>query len=284
MFGKLLSCIISFIFTCLISSITIAQPDFTSYYCDNSRGNYTISNTYQNNLNTTLFLLPISGNGNGFYTYNSNLGNETIYSVALCRGDVDQDLCRTCVDDSISKLQQICPNQKSAIGYYDRCMLKYSNSTAILRSNDIEFYVFLFNRANASDPERFNGNLTTLINTLISDASSGGDLRKFASGNRTIPDGNITIFALVQCTPDLSNTQCRDCLNGAFLSYTMSYGGRVGGRAYLPMCNFRYENYTFFNGSTLVVPTPPILQPSLPNPPPPPPGINSILFLYSRSI
>ncbi|GKE18785.1 putative gnk2-like domain-containing protein [Tanacetum coccineum] len=277
MFGKLLLCIISFIFT--ISSITIAQPDFTSYYCDNNRGNYTISNTYQNNLNTTLFLLPISGNGNGFYTYNSNLGNETIYSVALCRGDVDQDLCRTCVDDSISKLQQICPNQKSAIGYYDGCMLKYSNSTAILRSNEIEFYVFLVNPTNASDPERFNSNLSTLINTLISDASSGGDLRKFATGNRTIPDGNITIFALVQCTPDLSNQQCRDCLNGALFNFMTRFSGKVGGRTYLPMCNFRYENYTFFNGSTLVVPTPPILQPSLPNP-----GINSILFLYSRSI
>ncbi|GKF86529.1 putative gnk2-like domain-containing protein [Tanacetum coccineum] len=109
--GKLLLRI-SFIFTYLISSITIAQPNFDSYDCDIFGGNYTINSTYRDNLNTTLFLLPISGNGNGFYRSNRNVGNETIYSVALCRGDVDQDLCGTCVNESISKLQQICPNQK----------------------------------------------------------------------------------------------------------------------------------------------------------------------------
>ncbi|GJW71645.1 PB1 domain-containing protein, partial [Tanacetum coccineum] len=156
------------------------KPNFDSYGCDIFGGNYTINSTYRDNLNTTLFLLPISGNGNGFYRSNRDVGNETIYSVALCRGDVDQDLCGTCVNESISKLQQICPNQKSAIGYYEYCMLKYSNSTAILRSNQVNFFVYIFNdSSNASDPERFyNG-----------------------------------------CTPDLSKQQCGDCLNEAVSVY-----------------------------------------------------------------
>ncbi|GKA68302.1 cysteine-rich receptor-like protein kinase 26 [Tanacetum coccineum] len=278
--GKLLLHI-SFIFTYLISSITIAQPNFISDYCDNDIGNYTISSTYRKNLNSTLYLLPINGNGNGFYRSNGNVGDETIYSVALCRGDVDQDLCETCVNESISKLPQLCPNQKSAIGYYDYCMLKYSNSTDILRNNQLDFLVTIFGSSNASDPVRFNSSLTTLINRLIGDASSGGDLRKFATGNITSPDVT-TIFALVQCTPDLSKQQCGDCLNIAVHLYMRYHFGCVGGELYLPTCSLRYETYKFFNGSTLVIPTPPILQPSLPNPPPP--GIHSILFLYSRSI
>ncbi|PWA87402.1 Cysteine-rich receptor-like protein kinase 26 [Artemisia annua] len=121
--------------------------------------------------------------------------------------------------------------------------------------------------ANASDPDRFNSGLSTLINWLMGNASLGGDLRKFASGNIPGP-GVISIYALAQCTPDLSKQQCLDCLDGAFNYYMGMYGGRIGGRTYLPMCNFRYEAYRFFNGSTLVNPQPPV---SSSNPPPPGP-------------
>nr|GEU70155.1 putative gnk2-like domain-containing protein [Tanacetum cinerariifolium] len=230
-------------------------------------GNYTISSTYRKILNSTLYLLPINSNGNGFYRNNGNVGDETIYSVALCRGDVDHDLCGPCVNESISKLPQLCPNQKSAIVYYDYCMLKYSNSTDILRNNHANFIVYNFGSPKASDPVRFNSSLTTLINKLIGDASSGSDLRKFATGNITSPDVT-TIFALVQCTPDLSKQQCGDCVNRAVRLYMHYRFGRVGGELYLPTCSLRYETYKFFNGSTLGIPTPPILQPSLPNPPP----------------
>ncbi|KAJ9563221.1 hypothetical protein OSB04_008381 [Centaurea solstitialis] len=258
----------SFVFIYLTNSISLAQPEFISYDC-NEASNYTRNSTYESYLNTSLSILPTTNSGNGFYSYVSIFqNNETLYSVGLCRGDVEQDVCATCLDDSIVKLRQLCPNQKDAIGYYDYCMLKYSNTT-ILTKTGIRFYVFLANQQNASDIDRFNRALRPLMNQLIRDAAGGDRLLKFATGNTTALDFP-TIYALVQCTPDLSRQQCSDCLEDAVNQFAHYYGnsGKVGGITFLPMCNFRYEIYQFYNGSTLVIPAPP----SLPPPRPPPPG------------
>ncbi|PWA76554.1 cysteine-rich RLK (RECEPTOR-like protein kinase) 26 [Artemisia annua] len=238
-----------------VNTITFAQPDFLSYYCENA-ANYTRNSSYQRNLDTTLSALPNTNSGFGFFNRSTGRqGSDTVHSVALCRGDVNLDACQSCLKDSIVKLRQICPNQKEAIGYYDNCMLKYSDQT-ILGKTDIKFYVFLLNTQNASDVERFNGALSALLNNLTANASAGGSLRKFAAGDTRGP-GFTSIYALVQCTPDLAQQQCNECLGDGITQFSNRYSGRIGGRTLLPMCTFRYESYRFFNESTLAIQPPP---------------------------
>ncbi|KAI3796906.1 hypothetical protein L1987_39593 [Smallanthus sonchifolius] len=153
----------------------------------------------------------------------------------------------------------MCPNQKGAVGYYDECWLRYTNKTIL---GDTQGGVILYNLQNASDVNRFNGALRPLLNELRDDAAAGGSLRKFASGNTTGSD-SVTIYGLVQCTPDLSGPRCSDCLENQINQFLIQLGGRIGGRILQPVCNFRYEIYQFFNGSTLVIPPPPS-----PSPPP----------------
>ncbi|KAF5756471.1 putative Gnk2-like domain-containing protein [Helianthus annuus] len=142
--GKLLLLLLSFVFIHLIHTTTLAQPDFISYYCENA-DNYTVNSAYQRNLNTTLSTLPTTNNGFGFYDLTIGQGNNnTVHTIALCQGDVNLDVCRSCLNDSVVKLPQLCPNQKEAIGYYDYCLLKYSNEI-ILRSVHIKFYAALYN-------------------------------------------------------------------------------------------------------------------------------------------
>ncbi|KAJ0429973.1 putative protein kinase RLK-Pelle-DLSV family [Helianthus annuus] len=125
--GKLLVWLFSFIFIHLIHTTTLAQPEFLSYFCE-SAANYTVNSPYQRNLNITLSTLPTTNNGFGFYNRTIGQGNnDTVHSIALCRGDVNPDVCQSCLNDSIVKLRQLCPNQKEAIGYYDYCVVKYSN-------------------------------------------------------------------------------------------------------------------------------------------------------------
>ncbi|KAJ0024957.1 hypothetical protein Pint_07108 [Pistacia integerrima] len=69
-------------------------------------------------------------------------------------------------------------------------------------------------------------------------AASGGCHRKFARGNRTTPSCQ-TIYALVQCTPDLSEQQCIDCLNNATALIPTACAGKQGCRVIAPSCNFR---------------------------------------------
>ncbi|CAH1424565.1 unnamed protein product [Lactuca virosa] len=264
----------SFIFIYFITTITLAQPpDFLSYFCDSDM-NYTANSAYQRNLDTTLAVLPTTNSGFGFFNRSTGEGINRVNSVALCRGDVNPDSCLSCVNDSIVKLREICPNQKEGIGYYDYCMLKYSNAT-ILRNTAIRFYVYLANPNNASNINQFNNALSPLMENLTVRAASGGPALKFASGNTSGPDFT-RIYALVQCTPDLSELQCSNCLSDAISRIGVWFNGKVGGRILLPMCTFRYEIYRFFNESSLVVgpppsspPPPPILSPSRPIPPPP---------------
>ncbi|KAI3818799.1 hypothetical protein L1987_12617 [Smallanthus sonchifolius] len=267
--------LLSFISISLIHTTTLAQPDFFSYFCD-SAVNYTANSAYQRNLNTALSTLPTTNNGFGFYNLSIGQGNDTVNSAALCRGDVNLDVCRTCLNDSIVKLRQLCPIQKHAIGYYDYCLLKYSNEQ-LLGARNIRFYVYMANSENATDIDRFNGALGPLMRELRGDAAAGGSLQKFASGNTSYL-GLSTIYGLVQCTPDLSQLQCSDCLEDAINRISQWFNGKVGGRLVLPMCNFRYETYRFFNQSARGAPPspPPVLQPSPPiTPPLPPPAKNN---------
>lgn len=256
-------------FMYLTNIIILAQPDFRYHICGEN-GNYTRNSTYQRNLDTTLSTLLNTNNGFGFFNLSvGDSSSERVYSVALCQGDVESDVCRGCINDSIIKLPELCPNQKEAVGYYGRCLLRYSNVT-LMGKTEREGVVFLLNSATANDPDRFNGALGSLMNQLRAAASGGDSLLKYASGNTPGP-GLITIYGLVQCTPELSETQCNDCVEYLSNIYAASYSGRIGGTAFLPMCRYSYDIQRFFNGSTLVTPPPssPPPNPTVSSPPPP---------------
>ncbi|KAI3797544.1 hypothetical protein L1987_32802 [Smallanthus sonchifolius] len=157
----------------------------------------------------------------------------------------------------------MCPNQKGAVGYYDECLLNYSNKTISGTTGDR--IAILSNDQNASDVDRFNAALALLLNELRNDVAAGGLLRKFASGNTTGAN-SVTIYGLVQCTPDLSGPHCSNCLENQINTFMVQYGGKIGGRILQPICNFRYEIYRFFNGSTLVVSPPPLPRATPPVP------------------
>ncbi|KAJ8549701.1 hypothetical protein K7X08_033408 [Anisodus acutangulus] len=87
-------------------------------------------------------------------------------------------------------------------------------------------------------------------------------MRKYASNNTQGPDFQ-TIFALVQCTADLSAESCINCLSAGYRSLpTCPCYGKQGLNFRMPSCNFRYETYSFFDE----------LPTEAPPPPPPPSG------------
>ncbi|KAJ0744350.1 putative protein kinase RLK-Pelle-DLSV family [Helianthus annuus] len=252
------------IFICSNTTITRAQQaEFIYSNCAQSIGNYTRNSTYQRNLNTVLAALPSTNSGQGFFNATRGQGSDRVNSVALCRGDVNPDVCLSCLNDSIVNLPRVCPNQKEAVGYYDYCFLVYSNRS-ILGNNPMQTSVYLLNTQNATNRDRFTAALRPLLSNLTAAAAAGGSLRKFATGNTTGPDFS-NIYGLVQCTPDLTQLLCNECLENAISLFSNRFGGIIGGRNLAPKCNFRYETYGFFNVSTLVIPPPPSPTPVPPN-------------------
>ncbi|KAI9127873.1 hypothetical protein K1719_000866 [Acacia pycnantha] len=251
-----------------------SQPEFRSYRC--SSNSNTTSNTYQTNLNTLLSNLT-SNKQIDYGFYNHSYGNypNTIYAVGLCRGDVMPDFCRSCLKNSSILLPRLCPNQKQAFGMYDECMLSYSNTSILGNQVNPIVTVYMRNANSATSWNQYNQVLVGLLRNLISRAASGDSNLKFAAGNEDGPDLQ-TIYAVIQCTPNLNESECNNCLLWAISQIPNCCNGRRGCRVITPICNFRYESGRFYavaadvplsTLSPLVSPPPPPLLTSPSTPP-----------------
>lgn len=87
-------------------------------------------------------------------------------------------------------------------------------------------------------------------------AAAGNSTRKYASGEVDGPDFR-TLFGLVQCTPDLSELECSDCLVNMIRLIPECCDGKKGGRVLCPSCNIRFEDYRFFEPEDVSLGSPP---------------------------
>ncbi|KAJ7967625.1 Receptor-like protein kinase [Quillaja saponaria] len=139
-------------------------------------------------------------------------------------------------------------------------MLRYSNRSIFGIMERSPSY-FQWERDNVTSVDGFNQVLRDLFDRLRIRATSGGSSRKFAAANATGPDSQ-TIYALVQCTPDLSKQDCDDCLVGALGDIPICCYGKEGGSVVAPSCGLKYEIYRFFEptADTLTSMGPPPLE------------------------
>ena len=259
----------------LLAVTVFAQPDFLYHFCIEGVGNYTSNSTYKANLNTLLSSLP-SDNAidYGFYNFSAGQNSERVNAIGLCRGDVTPDACRSCLNDSRLQLTELCPNQKEAIGWYDNCMLRYSNRSIFSTKEDLPAFS-MHNVNNVSNGDEFNEALGNLFASLKSKAASGDSRYKFATGEVNLSSFQ-NIYALVQCTPDLSQLSCSNCIEGAINGIPGCCDRKQGGRVVKPSCNIRFELYRFYDFTAANAPPPPPATPP-PSPPtnvstPPPPS------------
>ncbi|KAL2324322.1 hypothetical protein Fmac_023380 [Flemingia macrophylla] len=257
------STILLFFLSCLFLrfiSPAGAQPDVL-VNCDfNKVGNYTANSTYHNNLNTLLTTLTSNTQVDyGFYNMSYGQDPNRVNAIAMCRGDVEPNECRSCLNDSRGNLTRGCPNQKEAILFYDNCMLRYSNRTILGVMETLPGY-FYWNAENATNINQFNEVLGSMLKNLTQRAASGDSRIKYATQD-TIAANFQAIYGLVQCTPDLSQTDCNNCLVGAISEIPNYCNGKRGCRVIRPSCNVRFENYLFYKVDTQVsVPPPPPLH------------------------
>jgi hypothetical protein len=235
-------------------------------YCSNDNGNYTSNSTYRANLNT--LLASMSSNTKidyGFFNFSSGEIPDKVNAIALCRGDISPEECRSCVNGSSHDLLQNCPNQKEGIIWPDKCMLRYSNRSILGVMEDSPIHAW-YNIRDVPDVEGFNGVLRPLLESLISRAASGNSTRKFAVGSAAAPDFQ-TIHALAECTPDLDRLQCNNCLDSVKGYIPQCCNGKQGGKFAAYSCDIRFEIYGFYDTT---YEAPPHSSVPLPSPVPPP--------------
>jgi hypothetical protein len=229
----------------ILVTLASAQPPFIYHVCSNVQGNYTKKSTYEANLNHALSSITSNTDGNGFFSGTSDGQNpDKVFVIGFCRGDLKKDVCLGCLNDSTVALTQLCPNQKEAIGWYDNCSLRFSNTPMLCIERENPNFI-VWNSKNESDVDGYGEALKTLLDTKISEAASGVS-RKFATGTSVAPDFS-KIHVLLQCTPDLTQQECSNCLQIISRKIPLCCVGQAGARYYTPSCNFRYESYPFFD-------------------------------------
>ncbi|XWS15615.1 hypothetical protein CRYUN_Cryun34aG0016500 [Craigia yunnanensis] len=122
----------------------------------------------------------------------------------------------------------------------------------------------MLNTKNVTDQERFDQIRADTINDAATQAVNATlGLKNFATREANI-SGFQTLYSLVQCTPDLSSTDCNTCLLGTIVALPNCCCGRPWGRVMTLSCNIRYEVYPFYNQTAVSVPAPPsvIIPPS----------------------
>ncbi|KAH1035990.1 hypothetical protein AAZX31_20G125400 [Glycine max] len=231
----------------ILMSLATSQPNFVKHYCFDQNGNYTANSTFQANLNTLLSNLSSNTEIDyGFYNFSNGQNTDKVNVIGMCRGDLKPEACRSCLNNSRILLTQLCPNQKEAIGWYDQCMLRYSTRSifGIMESDPL---YNIRNNQNATNVDQYNEVVGDLLRSLGNRAAAGDSQLKYAQANKTGPSFQ-TIFAHVQCTPDLTDLECNQCLFGKLISYIPNCcAGKVRGRIFTPSCNLRFDTTPYFD-------------------------------------
>lgn len=109
-----------------VIDVTFGQPppDFIYYSCGSSAGD----STYLYNLNNVLDSIS-NFTRSGFFSFSFGQDPRVAYGIGLCEGNVDSETCHSCLVNSTTKLKELCSNRKEAIGWYENCMLRYSNNS-----------------------------------------------------------------------------------------------------------------------------------------------------------
>ncbi|XP_059282091.1 cysteine-rich receptor-like protein kinase 10 [Lycium ferocissimum] len=243
----------------------VISSNLLTHVCPNTTS-YSPNSTYSSNLKVLLSSLSSNASRpSGFYNFTAgHTGSDIVYGLFLCRGDVSPNICQNCVSTAGKEILENCPKEKVASIYYDECLLRYSNQS-IFATEDLSGPVVAFHWLSVSEPKRFVSVLGNTMNEIATVAAKENDRsgKKFAT-----KEANFSplerVYSLAQCTPDLSESSCDNCLR--FAIGNLPSDGKKGGRVIYPSCNIRYEMFPFYNSTaTAPPPRPPVLR----SPPPP---------------
>ncbi|XAR65601.1 hypothetical protein NMG60_11009769 [Bertholletia excelsa] len=229
----------------ILSSSVSANPNFT--FCQESPGNYTPDTPFGINLRQVLNTLTLQTPKNrGFYnTSVSNNSNNSVYARALCRGDVSSKTCKNCVQDAGGEIMNGCHTEK-AITWSELCQIEHSYSTLSVVYTG-KYPLSNAQEKNVTDPEPFKAALWNFMTNLS--RKGAYDKTMFATGKIKVSGGE-KIYGLVQCTRDVSATDCLVCLRKALGDLDACCGYKQGGTIFSRNCNLRFQLYQFYRDSS----------------------------------
>jgi hypothetical protein len=254
--------------------------------CGSSGGNYTTGSKYHTNLQLLSATLPSNASSASpaalFAKAAVGEAPDQVFGLALCRGDTNASSCLDCTTRAFRDAQTLCPYSKEVAVYEDLCLTFFSGDDFLSSTANLG-QMRLYNVSGYSATNTTGAVFVTLVTALLTYTM------QWAVYNSTAIKWYSTVrmdvvrpplFSLMQCTPDMSGTDCWQCLQDLVGNSTFN-GSMAGVRNLGARCGYRYETYQFYSGEprlrigSLSSQISPTVSPSAPPPPsllPPPPA------------
>ncbi|TXG47156.1 hypothetical protein EZV62_026450 [Acer yangbiense] len=253
------------LFSYLLLSISFSLTNGEDYCYD---GNFfPINSTYDSNRNLILSSLasyvPIN-NGSFYYTSVGQDPNK-VYALALCRGDSPSSKnCINCVKATSQEIMTNCPNQKEAFMWGKTeppCLVRYADHPTTgkfdLPPSRIHYFGNLTEnvKPNLTD---FDQIWETLMESLVKKVFKGSSGIKYFATEEANLNSFQKIYTLMQCTPDLSRSDCDLCLRQSVADYQRccrTYYANAG-NVERANCYFGWALFPFYSPHTEAPPSP----------------------------
>lgn len=229
-----------FLLLSLLRASTKEQHDPLYILCEDQQ-NYTSNSPFETNLKFLLNSLYEEASLTGFY--NTSTGNDLnqVYGKALCRGDIDSKTCRSCLANANQEIMKRC-KLKEAIIWYELCQVHYSPSSNLAMTYSAKDPDWNKRQKNLSEVDHFDEKLKNLMGNLWASTPSKGI---FATGKAKYLKKE-TIYGLVQCTWDISASDCRQCLGNTLNELYACCNFRQAGIFLNRNCNVRFGLSKFY--------------------------------------
>ncbi|KAF2912124.1 hypothetical protein DAI22_11g233300 [Oryza sativa Japonica Group] len=238
--------------------------------CGSSK--YAANSIYKSNLDSLLSsFLEVNGDSSGLFGKGMRgAAPDTVYAVALCRGDVNASACSDCVYGAFAAATTQL--SKDATVFYDECLIRFSdkdedilnmdsatsfNTSAVVNGGAL---ILMNITSEPMLPGWGTAKFTQFFRTMLNDMVIGQVLsttRHYAAIRVDMDDADASntsstlpqrLFCLAQCAPDLIEDICYSCLTSFSDLATANFAGRQGGRILGLRCSLRYDTNKFFAG------------------------------------
>ncbi|KAF3451657.1 hypothetical protein FNV43_RR07753 [Rhamnella rubrinervis] len=157
--------------------------------------------------------------------------------------------CRNCINSASREILNTC-NSKDAIIWYEHCQIRYSFqmffSTCTMDNSGKFPDHDNYEKTVTSNQAQFEEVLNYLTKNLVNETAYGSSKRMFATEEVKF-SSKETIYGLSQCTRDMAQASCYNCLEEALGDLRSCCSSKQGGIVLSKSCNVRFEMYRFYN-------------------------------------
>ncbi|KAG6754693.1 hypothetical protein POTOM_040487 [Populus tomentosa] len=221
--------------------LSYADPPYKG--CSNN-SSYSPNSPFQDNLE--ILMSSLRSNASVSKPYNTSTGNDLdrIYAQYMCLNYVTHDECSTCIKVASQTITRLCPGDKEAVVWEELCQLRYSSQN-FLAHLDVSGNFPQYNKKDVKNPVQFRSVVNETLDNLIKQAAFNASANMYATTEVPFND-TYTLYALVQCSTDLSPDDCNTCLRTALANiWNCCYASR-GVWVLSRSCYLRYELYAFY--------------------------------------